>query len=106
MAAINLYLFGLPRIVYQGRAIEVERRKAVALMTYLALLTKSRSHQHPLDTLCADCLNMLEYAIALYYDDFLTGFTLSDSAEYDDWQMFQRGWLRRECTEALRKVAA
>ncbi len=173
MAAINLYLFGLPRIVYQGRAIEVERRKAVALMTYLALadqpqsrdtlatllwpdldqeharaalrstlpslsslvpeswltadrqtirlkresvwidareflalLAKSRSHQHPPDTLCADCLSMLEYAIALYHDDFLTGFTLADSVEYDDWQMFQRGWLKRECAEALRKVAA
>jgi len=37
MAAINLYLFGLPRIVYQGRAIEVKRRKAVALVAYLAL---------------------------------------------------------------------
>ncbi len=37
MAAINLYLFGLPRIVYQERAIEVKRRKAVALMAYLAL---------------------------------------------------------------------
>ena len=172
MAAINLYLFGLPRIVYQGRAIDVERRKAVALVSYLAfadqpqsrdvlatmlwpdldqdraraalrstlpaltslfperwlatdrqtiqlkqdavwvdareflaLLTKSRSHQHPADTLCPECLNLLEYAIALYHDDFLTGFTLADSIEYDDWQMFQRGWLRRECAGALRKVA-
>lgn len=173
MAAINLYLFGLPRIVYQGRAIEVVRRKAIALVAYLALaklpqsrdtlatllwpdldqeraraalrstlpaltslfseswliadrqtiglkreavwvdtgeflalLTQSRSHQHPPDTLCPECLSLLEHAIALYHDDFLTGFTLSDSAEYDDWQMFQRGWLRREYAGALRKVAA
>ena len=172
MAAINLYLFGLPRIVYQGRAIEVERRKALALVAYLALanlpqsrdvlatllwpdldqeharaalrstlpaltslfpetwltadrqtiqlkheavwvdtseflalLVQSRSHQHPPDTLCPDCLSLLEHAIALYRDDFLTGFTLSDSVEYDDWQMFQRGWLRRECAGALRRVA-
>ncbi|HLJ34563.1 MAG TPA: BTAD domain-containing putative transcriptional regulator, partial [Ktedonobacteraceae bacterium] len=172
MAAINLYLFGLPRIVYQGRAIEVERRKAIALVTYLAfaeqpqsrdalatmlwpdldqdraraalrstlpaltslfperwlaadrqtirlkyeavwvdareflaLLAKSRSHQHPADTVCPECLSLLEYAIALYHEDFLTGFTLADSVEYDDWQMFQRGWLRRACTLALRKVA-
>ena len=173
MAAINLYLFGLPRITYQERAIEVKRRKALALVAYLALaelpqsrdmlatllwpdldqerahaalrstlptlslllpetwltvdrqtirlksevvwvdtraflafLAQSRSHSHPADTLCPECLSLLEHAIALYHDDFLTGFTLTDSVEYDDWQMFQRGWLRRECAGALRKVAA
>ncbi len=173
MAAINLYLFGLPRIVYQGQAIEVVRRKALALVAYLALtnlpqsrdtlatllwpeldqeraraalrstlpaltslfseswltadrktiglkreavwvdtgeflalLAQARAHQHPPDALCSQCLSLLEHAIALYGDDFLTGFTLSDSAEYDDWQMFQRGWLRREYAGALRKVAA
>ncbi len=56
--------------------------------------------------MCPECLSLLEYAIALYHDDFLTGFTLADSAEFDDWQLFQRGWLRRECVGALRKVAA
>jgi DNA-binding SARP family transcriptional activator len=173
MAAINLYLFGHPRIVYRGQAIEVVRRKALALVAYLALtnlpqsrdtlatllwpeldqeraraalrstlpaltslfpeswltadrqtiglkreaiwvdtgeflalLAQSRSHQHPPDTLCPQCLSLLEHAIALYRDDFLTGFTLSGSAEYDDWQMFQRGWLRREYAGALRSVAA
>ena len=173
MAAINLYLFGLPRITYQERAIEVKRRKALALVAYLALadlpqsrdmlatllwpdldqeharaalrstlpalsmllpeswlivdrqtirlkseavwvdtraflalLAQNRSHPHPVDTLCPECPGLLEHAIALYHDDFLTGFTLPDSVEYDDWQMFQRGWLRRECAAALRKVAA
>jgi DNA-binding SARP family transcriptional activator len=172
MASINLYLFGVPRIVYQERAIEVKRRKAVALMAYLALaevpqgrdmlatllwpeldqeharaalrstlpalslmlperwltvdrqtialkreavwvdtreflalLAQSRSHLHSPDTLCPDCLSLLEYAISLYHDDFLTGFSLADSAEYDDWQLFQRDWLRQECMGALRKVA-
>jgi hypothetical protein len=37
MAAINLYLFGLPRITYQERAIEIKRLKALALVAYLAL---------------------------------------------------------------------
>jgi two-component SAPR family response regulator len=127
MAAISLYLFGLPRIVYQGKAIEVERRKALALMSYLALadlpqsrdvlatllwpnldqehargalrstlyaisslfpehwltvdrqtirlkretvwvdvgeflalLARSRSHPHSPDTLCAECVNLVE----------------------------------------------
>jgi DNA-binding SARP family transcriptional activator len=43
MPAINLYLFGSPHIVYQGRVIEVARRKAVALVTYLALADQPQS---------------------------------------------------------------
>jgi DNA-binding SARP family transcriptional activator len=173
MVAVNLYLFGLPRIVYQGKAIEVERRKALALLSYLALaelpqsrdtlatllwpnldqehargalrstlyvmsslipenwltvdrqtirlkremvwvdvgeflalLARSRSHAHSPDILCAECVDLLEPAIMLYRDDFLLGFTLADSADYDDWQRFQRGWLQREYAGVLRKVAA
>ncbi len=31
----------------------------------------------------------LAQAVALYRDDFLTGFTLADSAEFDEWQTLQ-----------------
>lgn len=172
MADITVSLFGFPRITYQSQAMEVKRRKALALLAYLAfatlplsrdtlatlfwpdldqerartalrgtlpaltslfpgrwlladrqtlqldheavwvdtnaflaLLAQHRSHQHSSDTVCPTCLPLLEQAIALYRDDFLAGFTLADSLEYDDWQMFQRGWLKREYAATLRKVA-
>ncbi|HET8843350.1 MAG TPA: NB-ARC domain-containing protein [Ktedonobacteraceae bacterium] len=172
MTTIQLHFFGLPRVTCQGQEVEIKRRKALALLTYLAqadlpqsrdtlatlfwpdldqehgraalrstlpalsshfsgswlvadrqtirlksdvlwmdtrefltLLAQSRSHRHPQDTLCPDCLNLLKRATALYQEDFLTGFTLTDSTEYDDWQLLQRGWFRRECAEALRKMA-
>ena len=37
---------------------------------------------------CADCRATLETAAALYHGDFLAGFTLRDSAAFDDWQFF------------------
>ena len=36
MNDLRLYLFGLPRIEYQGHPLKIERRKAIALAAYLA----------------------------------------------------------------------
>ena len=38
---------------------------------------------------CTHCRPLLEQAADLYTDDFLAGFTLRDSAAFDDWQFFQ-----------------
>jgi DNA-binding SARP family transcriptional activator len=72
---------------------------------FLDLLAQTRSHGHMQDEPCNTCADLLEKAVALYRDDFLAGFTLSDSAEYDDWQTFQREWLRREFAGALKRLA-
>ncbi|MEP7286619.1 MAG: NB-ARC domain-containing protein [Chloroflexota bacterium] len=172
MSDLHLFLFGSPRIEYQGAIVEIDRRKAVALAAYLAvaeqpqsrdtlatllwpgldqqharaalrstlpaltmlvpdewlvadratitlnreavwidvgtflgLLAQSRSHAHGQDTLCSECVSLLNQAVTLYNDDFMTGFTLADSVEYDDWQMLQREWLRREFAGVLRRLA-
>ncbi len=49
----------------------------------------------------AVCLALLETAASLYRDDFLTGFTLRDSHSFDDWQVQQAEYLRRELSIAL-----
>ncbi len=46
----------------------------------------------------------LETAVALYRDDFLTGFSLRDSIPFDDWQLLQSQNLRRELETALEKL--
>ncbi|MGE5221553.1 MAG: tetratricopeptide repeat protein, partial [Omnitrophica WOR_2 bacterium] len=38
-------------------------------------------------------------------DDFLAGFTLRDSSEFDEWQFFQTESLRRELADSLEKLA-
>lgn len=172
MADLKLYLFGTPRIEYQGQVINVDRRKALALAAYLALaeqpqsrdsmatmlwpdldqdharaalrstlptltslvplswleidrmtlalrrdvvgvdvnvfrslLSRSRSHSHSPDSACSECVDLLSQAIDLYQADFMAGFTLSDSVEYDDWQMRQREWLNRELGGILRRMS-
>jgi len=45
-------------------------------------------------------------AVALYRGDFLQGFSLRDSAQFDDWQATQSDALRTEYADALSRLAA
>ncbi|RIK41806.1 MAG: hypothetical protein DCC58_11950, partial [Chloroflexi bacterium] len=49
---------------------------------------------------------VLERCAALYRDDFLAGFSLRDSPEFDDWQLFQAETLRRDMCWVLERIAA
>ena len=62
-------------------------------------------HGHAAADVCHACLAPLAEAAALYRDHFLAGFTLRDSAEFDDWQFTQAETLRGELGEALEKLA-
>ena len=57
-------------------------------------LASCATHGHPSTEPCPDCIPPLEEAVALYRDDFLAGFTLSDSAAFDEFQFFQTEELR------------
>jgi predicted ATPase/DNA-binding SARP family transcriptional activator/predicted negative regulator of RcsB-dependent stress response len=59
----------------------------------------TRGHLTP--EVCAACLPPLTAAATLYRGDFLSGFGLRDSSNFDDWQFFQAEGLRREWGEAL-----
>ena len=72
---------------------------------FRSLLTACRAHSHPADQGCLACLASLKEAAALYRDDFMAGFTLRDSAAFDDWQSFQSQSLRRELSGALGQLA-
>ncbi|MBV7333011.1 hypothetical protein KFU94_33240 [Chloroflexi bacterium TSY] len=61
-------------------------------------------HNHPENQLCDRCLADLAQAVSLYRDDFLTGFSLKDAADFDHWQSVQVEALRREMLEALEKL--
>jgi DNA-binding SARP family transcriptional activator len=43
MSRLTLYLFGSPRIELDGLPLEVDRRKAIALLIYLALTPQTHS---------------------------------------------------------------
>src|SRR5215207_5517131 len=172
MPRARILLLGAPRVEHDGGQIEVDTRKATALLAYLAvthrchardalavllwpeynqtraraalrrtlsslgvaraagwlvadresldlardevwvdvdrfrgLLAECRTHGHTEGEVCAECLRPLSEAVALYRDDFLAGFTLRDSAAFDDWQFFQGEELRRELAGALERLS-
>ena len=53
---------------------------------------------------CPACPGPLIHSVDLYRDDFLTGFSLKDSVNFDDWQFFQAQNLRREFAGALERL--
>ncbi len=172
MSSFKLFLFGPPRLERAGARQNLERRRAEALLAYLAvtrqrhsrealatlfwpevdsvrgranlsrtlsvvnatlgadclaadrstvelspqadlwvdvtrfgeLLATCRTHGHPESMVCAACLPPLAEAAALYKSDFLHGFTLPGSVEWDTWQLYETEGLRRELASALERL--
>src|SRR5215469_7921722 len=172
MAELNLHLFGSPTLARDGELVQLDTRKAIALLAYLAVtrerhtrdhlagllwpdyeqtnaraslrrtlsvlhqalsateleidretlalgaqsslrvdvhefqrhLAECRSHQHAPNQTCAECLEPLAAAVALYHGDFMAGFALRDSSTFDDWQYLQQESLRRDMVSALERL--
>jgi predicted ATPase/DNA-binding SARP family transcriptional activator len=172
MPQLALYLLGSPRIESDGASVDIDTRKAVALIAYLVVtqqhhgrdtlanllwpeydqshargalrrtlstlnkalagncldieretvgvapqaklwvdvndfnhyLAECRTHGHQANEVCTACLEPLTRAISLYRDDFLAGFSLRDSPNFDDWQFLQTDILRRELASALERL--
>ena len=64
------------------------------------LLQGCRVHDHAPDQPCAHCRQCLAQAAGLYRDDFLAGFVVADSPEFEAWQRQQSEVLRREFGDA------
>lgn len=150
-------LLGTPAIEIDGRTVRLERRKAIGLLSYVAVNSRQAHSRETLATLfwpeqnrsqafaylrnalwtiskalgsdwvitegetvqfnpdagvevdvlqfmhlaSSKAIPELQEAIALYRGDFLAGFTLDGSTEYDDWQYLQSAELRRLAGEAL-----
>jgi class 3 adenylate cyclase/DNA-binding SARP family transcriptional activator len=169
---LYLYLLGAPRIEGEGAPIQVDTRKATALLAYLAVhrerhqrdalatflwpeydrthgrtalrrtlyalrkavdgeslvadresaglapsadlwldvkqfhshLDALQGHGHPPADVCPDCIPPLTTAVGLYRGDFMEGFGLKDSLNFDEWQYFQAEALRRAYAGALGKL--
>jgi predicted ATPase/DNA-binding SARP family transcriptional activator len=67
-------------------------------------LNAYRLHGHHPGDPCPDCLVGLGEAITLYQDEFVAGFTLGDSPEFDEWQILQAEVNHREMIGALSRL--
>lgn len=68
------------------------------------LLTSWQQHNHNHTTLCAQCATDLTAAVDLYQDDFMAGFVLPDSDNFERWQQQQAKEKRQALEEALDKL--
>jgi DNA-binding SARP family transcriptional activator len=171
MNRLRIWLFGPPRVELDGAPVEVDTRKAIALLAYLSvtgrphgrdslaallwpdldqdraraalrrtlsalrkglggaglaagrshlslefgdmwldtarfneLIVAARAHDHAADAVCHRCISDLTEAAELARGDFMSGFFLRDSPEFEDWMFFQSEELRRDLSEALERL--
>jgi predicted ATPase/DNA-binding SARP family transcriptional activator len=76
----------------------------VDVEAFRALLSAFHAHNHQAGELCTACVPLLTEAVTLYRQDFLSGFGLSDSTAFDEWQFFQTEGLQRELAAALQQL--
>ena len=71
---------------------------------FRSLLATVETHGHD-DVLCESCETQLEGAVDLYRGDFMEGFSVRDSSDFDDWQFLETESLRKDLSRALDQLA-
>ncbi len=77
----------------------------VDLWTFGEALAVARGHEHPGADLCPTCLEALGRAAGLDRGEFMAGFALRDSVEFDDWQVAEAASHRRDLAAVLERLA-
>jgi predicted ATPase/DNA-binding SARP family transcriptional activator len=81
-----------------------ESALTVDVVAFRRALAAVDEHDHAAGHLCDDCRSRLETAISLYKGEFLEGFTVPDSAAFEEWLLFQAERLRRAYGRALQQL--
>jgi DNA-binding SARP family transcriptional activator len=76
----------------------------VDVVHFRRLLAQCEAHGHPTSQVCPACVPLLSEAVDLGRGEFLSGFSLKDSVNFDDWQLHQAEVLRRELIRALERL--
>jgi DNA-binding SARP family transcriptional activator len=64
----------------------------------------AKTHEHSPAIECADCRAALTKASGLYRGDFMEGFALRDSPEFEDWQLGRADELKRTLSDVLERL--
>lgn len=65
------------------------------------LLAQCSQHDHPHLATCKTCLPRMRQAIALYRGDFLAGFAVDDSIEFEEWRRYKHEELHLQALNLL-----
>jgi len=78
----------------------------VDVLTFRHLLAVCANHAHTDLHTCPACLARLRQAVDLYRGDFLAGFTVADSAPFEEWRRITQEQLHIQVLNALTHLAA
>ena len=96
---------GPERLVTERECVRFQRDNLwLDVEHFRHLLASCHGHGHSPQEVCGDCLPLLAAAAALYRDDFLAGFTLPDSPDFDRWQWVEGEQLRSKLASALERL--
>ena len=87
-----------------GHWLETERERICLHPGFQLDVMQFQQHLDACAANPAVCSHRLEQAVTLYRSDFLSGFTLTDSPAFDEWQFFQAEALRQACASALERL--
>ena len=73
----------------------------IDVLQFRDLITSCMTHEHSDAEICRKCQKPLTEAVSLYNDDFLSGWSLKDSVNFDDWIVTQAENLRLAYENAL-----
>ncbi len=78
---------------------------AVDVHDFAALLDACARHAHVRLSSCTECLQRLQQAAVLYRGDFLAGFALDDSIEFEEWRRTMQENLHVQMLDLLSDLA-
>lgn len=94
-----------PWLAADRRLVQLQTHAvAIDVVQFRELVAEVRRHPHPLGVVCSACRDRLRAAEALYRGEFLQGFSLADSPDFETWQLAQREALRHEMIWTLRAL--
>jgi predicted ATPase/DNA-binding SARP family transcriptional activator/Tfp pilus assembly protein PilF len=88
----------------EGAGLNPEREPWLDVIVFRQHLAQAAAHGHLPSVTCPGCLPHLEQAVELHHGDFMAGFTLRDSLEFDEWQFFQTQSLRDGLARVLERL--
>ena len=71
---------------------------------FKAFIQAYRQHHHLHGVSCPTCIQWLEQAVKLYRGEFLNGFFVEDSNDFEEWRTVQQQELHTHAIEALTKL--
>lgn len=78
---------------------------SVDAISFSALIARCETHRHRRMQSCATCAERMVAALDLYHDDFLSQFSLADSAGFEEWSLLKRERLGQAAFGALTALA-